>query len=487
MSNCAISLTNNTVNCFHKHINVVVDNLKNVKLKKNIPDKTMEAKIQNALNLIDSYSSDSPDKEENLHKIEEILKDPLFDMNNSNFLNTKWKETSNYYLNRDQSIFSPVVRKIFESQNDDLIKLLLDNGGNYIDRFILCVDPWFYSHSAIILQFNKPIKFHDSNCDVAGILYSFTPNPINKNHKKNFWDKLLNILKKVPISLGIKKAYMKKILITSEDLSNMKQLEKYNNLNFYTVYGKQLANVLNLSMNTIDTLKKVTPSQLNATYDGSLKSLTSDIEKISYFFSLYAKNDINHVSKDKIVNYSFDNNDLNLEIAPGNNGYSIYDFIWTNPSELGLTPYNKLYIIEKFLKFESLKLLKEKKIIDENSTSFSFEDFYKLPNINPSDLFGKSRYSKNKTFNFINTEKDPVKAAKVGFKMLSELDKFNNKKPERYSLIRNNCITTLKRVIENCGAQYKKIIQKANKNLNIIERRHPLSVLNELDNTNNIT
>ena len=436
------------------------------------------------INKIDLFLNSKDKEHKKIYEkdIKDMYNSPLFDKNMTKFFNNNWKYNFNYFLDYDETILNPVIKYIFESGDTRLIQLLIENGLSYIDKFMLCINPSLYSHSAIILKFNKPIKFDDSNYDVAGILYSFSIKAKTNNCKISFIDKLINRLRQLISLFWNKKGYMTRILLTSDDFSKLEKNNGNDVFKLSDVNGQLVKNSVNLSFNTLKTLNKV--AEKTKENNIRMQKLTSNIEEISYFFSLYTKNNISYISTDKIVSYSFNNDDVELEIDSEKSGYSIYDFIWADHRKLKLTNEKKLSVIKEFVKIECLKLLKENKIIEENSNNFTFSDFDKLPAIKPNDLKRKFCYPETISFdlrydlegNLIN---DPVVVANLGYKMLSDLEQFNIE-PECYSFLKNNCITTLKRVISNCSVKYKKILDHVDKELNIFQVRHPLSVFNKL-------
>ena len=60
---------------------------------------------------------------------------------------------------------------------------------------------------------------------------------------------------------------------------------------------------------------------------------------------------------------------------------------------------------------------------------------------------------------------------------MSILEKFNIK-VESYSFFRNNCITTLRRVLSECG--YNNHIKYIDGTMNICQKIHPLTVISRL-------
>ena len=131
---------------------------------------------------------------------------------------------------------------------------------------------------------------------------------------------------------------------------------------------------------------------------------------------------------------------------------------------------------------QCIKLLKANCLIPKSSTSFSLDDFDRLPKTSPNDLHTKFYYPKTLPLdlNFdptTSTLRSTVNVAKYGYKMMSTLEKFNIE-VENYSFFRNNCITTLKRTLSECG--YKDYIKHIDATMNICQKRHPLTVISRL-------
>ena len=179
---------------------------------------------------------------------------------------------------------------------------------------------------------------------------------------------------------------------------------------------------------------------------------------------MHTKDANNLVAKDRIIKYDFNEGRANVTIGTNVEcGYSIYEFIWKSTDKLNLSHTQKLNVIEKFLNIECLKVLKANKIIPNHCASFCIDNFDKLPVIEPNDLHEKFYYPKTITFDFnfepsTKTKRDSVETALCGHKMTYLLEQFNIN-VETYSLLTNNCITTLKRTLSECG--YKDQIENS--------------------------
>lgn len=410
-----------------------------------------------------------------------IYDNPLFPKNNSELFNNNWKNTSNYFLDYDQFLLESIESYVLRTEDPELIQFFIDNGLCYVNKAILCVNPYFYSHSAIIIKFNKPIKFKDSLTDVSGILYSFALKGKTNNSKVTFWDKNMHSLEQIKSFIISCNAYMQRIFLTSSDFLDM---DKYSGNNIFDrsiITGSHVKQSVFITFNTLEKLHHISCFS-NSKLTSVFKELTSNFEEISYFFSLYTNDAKNFVSQDKISNYSFTDNQPILELNTNNNGKTIYEFIWSHHNSLNLSYRQKLFIIEKFLNMECLKLLKSNVLIAKDSTSFSLDDFDKLCKTSPNDLHNKFYYPKTLTLdlNFdptSSTLRNAVNVAKCGYKMMSILEKFNIK-VESYSFFRNNCITTLKRVLSECG--YNNHIKYIDGTMNICQKIHPLTVISRL-------
>ena len=198
---------------------------------------------------------------------------------------------------------------------------------------------------------------------------------------------------------------------------------------------------------------------------------------------MYSKNANNFIEKDRIKKCDFVNEIPILTIDNNKDeGYSIYDFIWKKPKELNISYKQKILAIEEFLNVECIKVLTQNKIIGEDSITFDIEDFGVLSKRIPNDLFEKCHYSKVYKINLAtNHDKGNIlkdyEIAICGHKLISILEEYNVN-VETYSFLKNNCITTLKKALSECG--YKNYIKEADRELNICQKRHPLSVLKRL-------
>ena len=198
---------------------------------------------------------------------------------------------------------------------------------------------------------------------------------------------------------------------------------------------------------------------------------------------IVSKNANNFIEKDRIKKCDFVNEIPILTIDNNKDeGYSIYDFIWKKPKELNISYKQKILAIEEFLNVECIKVLTQNKIIGEDSITFDIEDFGVLSKRIPNDLFEKCHYSKVYKINLAtNHDKGNIlkdyEIAICGHKLISILEEYNVN-VETYSFLKNNCITTLKKALSECG--YKNYIKEADRELNICQKRHPLSVLKRL-------
>lgn len=406
---------------------------------------------------------------------------PLFVKNNSELFNNNWKNTSNYFLDYNQSLLGSIENYVLQTEDNELIQFFIDNGLRYVNKAILCVNPYFYSHSAIMVKFNQPINFKDSLNDVSGILYSFALKGKTNNSKVTFWDKNMHSLEQIKSFVLPCNAYMHRTVITSSDFFNM---EKYSGNDIFTcsyVSGSNVTQCVSLTFNTIQKLRQITDS-VDPKFNFTLKELTSNFEELSYLFSLYTDDAKNFISTDKISNYSFENNQATLDLNTSDTGKNIYEFIWSDPHSLNLSHEQKLCVLEKFLNLECQKLLKVNCLIPKDSDSFSLDDFNKLYKTSPNDLHTKFYYPKTLPLdlNFDpsnSTLRNTVSVARCGYKMMSTLEKFNIK-VENYSFFKNNCITTLKRTLSECG--YQDHIRYIDGTMNIYQKRHPLTVISRL-------
>lgn len=432
---------------------------------------------------IDMFLMANSQDEKNIlkHCIKLIYTNPLFNGNNSQLFNNSWKNTSNYFLDYNQSLLESIENYVIKTQDSELIKFFIDNGLRYIDKAVLCVNPSFYSHSAIIVKFNKPIHFNDSLHDVAGILYSFALKGKTNNSKVTFWDKNMHSLEQIKSFITRCNAYMHRIFFTSSDFLDMAKHPGTTIFECSLVSGSTVKLAVSSVFDTLEKLHHISCLSLSK-LSISFKELTSNFENISYLFSLYNDYAINSVATDKISSYSFLNDQLTLELNSKNDGKTIYELIWSHHDNLNLSYTQKLRVIEKFLNLQCLKILKVNNIIPKDSTSFSLDDFDKLSKTSPNDLHDKFYYPETVTFdlnldptNF--SSRNVVDVALCGYKMMSTLEKFNIK-VENYSFLRNNCITTLKRTLSECG--YKDHIKRIDKTMNICQKRHPLTVITRL-------
>ena len=302
-----------------------------VSISKSVFNKNLMKKIDLFLKSKDKTSKDLYAKD-----IQTMYNSPLFDKNMSGFLNNNWKNNSNYFLDYNDTILNPVIKHIFETGDASLIQPLIESGLSYINEFILCVNPSLYSHSAIILKFNKPIKFDDSNSNVAGILYSFSIKAKTNNRKIKLLDKLMDRFMQLVSLFWGKKGYMTRVLLTSDDFSKLEKNKGDDVFNLSKIDGTIVKNSINLSFAAIKTLDKVS-SKLSE-LDTSMRNLTSDIEKISYFFSLYTKDNINYVSIDKIISYSF-KKDVTY--------YSVTDFAQKSDSTFSFLPITTIHKLRR--------------------------------------------------------------------------------------------------------------------------------------------
>lgn len=441
-------------------------------------DISKKSPIRTAIDMFLSSSS-FDDKKFFKQCIKLIYNNPLFDKNNSELFNTNWKTTSNYFLEYNQSLLKSVENYVLDTKDRELIQFFIENGLNYVDSAILCVNPSFYSHSAIIIKFNKPIKFRDSLENVAGILYSFALKGKTDNSKITFWDRNLHSLEQIKSFILSCNAYMHRIFLTSHDFSKMDKFSGNSIFDCSLVESSYVHESVSSTFNILKNLRKV-PDSSWIRLNPLLKEFTSNVEKMSYLFSLYNSNAINFASKDKISDYSFDSGCLVLNL--NNTGKSVYEFIWEKPKRLNLSHDQKLDIIEKFLNMECLKVLKENSILSVDSITFSLDDFYKLPRTYPNDLHEKFYYPKTLKLdlNFdpsTSALRDAATVAQCGYKMMSMLENFNIHL-ETYSFFRKNCVTTLKQILSECG--YKDHIDQLDKNLNIFQKIHPLTVVTRL-------
>ena len=447
----------------------------------NANDVTKKSPLETAVDLY--VKSNDENEKESLKKCMKIIyNNPLFNKNNAEFYNKLWKEKANFFIGYDERIQNSIEDYILSTKNEELIKFFIDNGLRYVDESILCVNPKLYSHSAMILKFNKPIRLKDSNHDIAGILYSFEGKNKVDNTKRTSLDRVSHSVSAVLSTVSPFDGYMKRVMLTSEDISNIKKNKDNKLYKRSNISGRDVVDALDKTYETLEKIKK-TESFQNYRLIKLLRELTTDIENIAYMFSLYSKDAQNFIEKDRIQKCTFINEIPILEVDDNKEeGYSIYDFIWKKPKELKLSHKEKFLAIEEFINVECLKVLKENKIIEKDSIHYDIEDIYALSSKKANDLHEKYCYPKTHSIDLSIKEKDSstrkdYEVAMCGYKLMNILEKYNID-VEKYSFLKNNCITTLKKALSECG--YKNYLKDADEELNICQKRHPLSVLERL-------
>ena len=441
-------------------------------------DSTNKSPLMTVVDLF-VQSNDREEKETLKKCIELVYNNKLFDKNNSEFYNKLWKDRANYYIEYDKRILDNIEDYVLETKNEELINFFIDNGLKYVNEAVLCVNPQLYTHSGMILKFNEPINFKDSNRDVAGILYSFEPPDKQDNTLRTVTDKVIYYINGFRSVISPVQAYVKRIILSSKDIE---KILKKDNCDVVEVKGKDVKRAV---VSVYRTLKKLTrtPGFSKIRQNRLQREITANIEEMAYLFSLYTKDTTNNLVKDRITSYEFKRGIPNLMINNNENeGYSIYDFIWKTPNELNLNHKQKMMIVEKFIDMQCLSVLKENGIVDKDSNYFDVENFENLPSKMPNDLNDKYYYSYRYTFNISLKPADLSKrneseTALCGHKLINLLEKYNID-IEKYHFLKNNCILTLKRVLAECG--YRNLLREVDKKLNICQVRHPLSVIKRL-------
>ena len=423
-------------------------------------------------------SKDKNDKETLKECMRLIYNNPLFDKNNSEVYNQIWKERSNYFLAYSDRVLDSVENYVMKTQNEELIKFFVDNGLNYVNKAILCVNPKLYSHSGMILKYKEPIKLKDSNNEIAGVLYSYELKARLDNAELSTKEKKTKCSEKVKSFIIPSDALMKRVFLTREDMEKV-EVDNDNIYDFANVRSEEISQAVSKAYKTIGKLKRLPPFS-KVVLKNLLSELTSDIENVSYLFSIHTKDAYNFIAKEKIVKYDFIYDEPIIEVGDDTNeGYSIYDFIWKAPKQLSLNPKQKIKIIEQFLNKACMRFLKEKKLINDKDNTFTIDDFKKLPTKEPNDLHEKFYYSQTYIFNLdlepnSSNVRENYKTAMCGFKMQTLLEKYNID-ITKYAFFGNNCVTTLKNILTECG--YEKEIEKVDKKLNKIRKIHPKSVI----------